>query len=199
MFNYIINWDKTIKENIPVFFHTVFRLSWITALIKPFKVMHAEFLILRDDYMYKVRYNSQVIYLERILNDKFDSVNRAIYITDLNQINEEYWYQNIESKPANYLYSNWNVGTAYLIGEYAVDGNTVYIAIANNSGLQPSANLIEWEVYKANKFLYLKSEFNLSGGFIVNVPSALVYNDSMMRAIINYYRFASKQYVINLY
>ncbi|MCE9539757.1 MAG: hypothetical protein K8R85_11135 [Bacteroidetes bacterium] len=199
MFNYIINWDKIIKENLPVFFHKLFRLAWITALIKPFKIMHAEFLQLRDDYMYKVRYNSQVIYLERILNDKFDPTNRAIYITDLSQVNEEYLYQKIESKPANYLYSKWKIGNPYLIGEYAVDENNVYVALTNNAGLQPSLNPGDWAFYKINKFLYLKSEHNSSGGFIVNVPIALIYNDSMMRAIINYYRFASKQYVINLY
>ncbi len=199
MFNYIINWNKIIKENIPLFFHKPFRLAWITALIKPFKLMHVEFLQLRDDLIYKIRYSGQVIYLERVLNDKFDPTNRAIYITDLHLLNENYLYRKVELKPVTYLYRKWKVGTPYLIGEFSVDGNNVYKALTNNTGSQPSTNSGDWAFHKINIFLHQQGEFNSSGGFIVNVPSALTYSETLMNAIINYYRFASKQYIINLY
>ncbi len=200
MFNFNINWNKIVKENLPVFFHTLFRLNWIKALIKPFKQIHQEFLIIREDYILKVAYNGQTLYLEKLLNDTFDNTLRRIYINDYGIINQNYLYKKSELMLPIYLYKNWDYTQAYLIGQYSVDGNTVYVALTNNTNQQPSTHVgSDWAVHKTITFFRKKVEYNISGGFNVNIPIGLVYDDARMRALIDYYRLASRLYVIVSY
>lgn len=161
MFNYIINWSKVIRENIPLFFHLSFRLNWINALIKPFKIIYSEFVITRAEYLYKVGYKHQKNYLERILNDRFDPSLRRIYLADNTTTNTFYLYKNIESKPPLYMYKN-------------------------SEGKPP---------------LYMRknSEYSTSSGFVVFVPSDLVYEEAWLRATVNYYRFAGINYSISTF
>ena len=98
MFNYTINWNRIVKENLPVFFHTVFRLSWIYALIKPFKQIYDEFTALRAEYILKVAYNGQTNYLEKLLNDTFDATLRRIYITDYGIVAVSYTHLTLPTK-----------------------------------------------------------------------------------------------------
>ena len=197
MFNYLINWEKIVKENLPYFLHSLRRLNWIYSLIKPFKIIAEEFITLMQEFIDKIAYNGRVIYLEKILNDKFDPVGRGIYISDALRTGSHYIYQKIELKPPYYTYSKWNHSIAYLAGEFCVDGNGVYVALANNTNKAPSTNA-EWKFHKPVEFVRSNAD-QVVRGFIVNIPTALVFDELRLRSLVNYYRLAGRNFTINLY
>jgi hypothetical protein len=198
-FNYNINWNKIIEESIPSFLHSLFRIQWIIALIKPFKMINSEFAQARIDYVYKVRFNSEIQYLEKILNDRFDPTGNGIYISDGTTISASYKYYKSEARLPKYVYWRWKPLQSYLIGDFAVEGNYVYQAITANTNKLPSINTSDWQYYTDVTFRYFRSEWNVQIDFIVNVPASLIYNSNQMNALINFYRLAGKRYKIVTY
>lgn len=200
MFNYIIDWNKVVKKNLPLFLHIAFRLDWITAMIKPFKIIYTDFLVIKQEYIYKVGFTGQACYLQTILNQKFDPNNNGIFITNALTVGKYYIYRRIESKPPMYLYRRWKPTITYPAGIFVVEGHYVYGPSTNSSiGIQPSLYPGIFPVYKKINFLRKRSEFNLQYDFIVNIPSTLVYNSLHLRAVLDYYRLAGKRYQIVLY
>ncbi len=61
---------------------TVFNVAWLKALVSPIVDLYNEFKSYREDILYKLSHNSQVCYIEAVLNDAFDVVERRIYISD---------------------------------------------------------------------------------------------------------------------
>lgn len=200
MFNYNVNWDKIIKQNLPLFLHILFRLDWIRSLIKPFKIIYNDFLIVKQEYIYKVRFTGQICYLKTILNQKFDPINNGIYITSTGPSGKYYIYRRSELKPPMYLYSRWQPLVSYAIGVYVVEGHYVYGPSTNtNVGIQPSLYPGIWPIHKKIDFLRRRSEFNLQYDFEINIPATLVYNSLHLRAVVDYYKLAGKRYQIVLY
>jgi hypothetical protein len=201
MFNYNINWLKQIKNNLPSFLIRSFRINFILALIKPIKNIYAEFLLIQADYIFKVRFNGQVCYLEKYLNLFFDPGN-GIYIDDFAP-DYFYAYRTSELKPPTYLYNKWQPTINYLAGEfaYADDGN-VYEAAFNNIGKYPVSGpgAAFWSgTTKKPPYIRQRAEFGGSISFIVYVPIALVFDINKMKAIINYYKLAGRGYLIQTY
>ena len=75
----------------------------------------------------------------------------------------------------------------------------VYKNLTGAAGTAPNGDAVNWQYQFDITFFRKKSEYNISGGFIVNVPAALVYNSGQFNAMIDYYRLASRLYVINVY
>lgn len=198
MFNYNINWTKLVKENLPVFLHQAFRLTWIIALIAPVKKIYVDFLALRDEFIYKVRFNGQVIYLERILNDKFDFTLRRIYIED-GPAHSFFVYRRTELKPDPYTYRIWKSTTAFAAGEFAVHANKVYKALVPNTNQAPSSNPSSWLFVKNLTFLWHATEFGITYNFIVNVPTALSLSEPGIKAQVNYYKLGGRTYIIKYF
>lgn len=198
MFNFNLNWLKIIKENLPSDYVNQYIIDFIKVLISPINQIYQDFMLMYQVYVYKIRFNGQVDYLEQILNDKFSPVIGGIYITDGGNANPNYLYRKSESKPPYYIYRKWNSTITYAIGNFSVLNNKVYIATASNSNSSPVL-LTNWAYHSDVKFIRKKSEFYFQFNFIVNVPSALVYNQTAMKAILNYYKLAGKQYKIITY
>lgn len=98
----IFNWDiLTIPEQeLPPRKVTPKRVDFLKALLKPLAVLYASFLIYRTSTIKKLRYNSQVIILENLLNDKFDNALRRIRIITVFDIDEPvYLALNSENDP----------------------------------------------------------------------------------------------------
>lgn len=199
MFNYEINWNKIIQENLPIFLQTIFRIKWILALIKPFKMIYSEFNSVMLEYIYKVRFTGQICYLETILNERFDPTGNGIYITNGNSNQQRYLYYRSESKPPDYIYFRHSLSQAYLTDDYAIDGAFVYKALSNNTGKKPSLYPAYWQYYKEVEFIYYRSEFSIQYDFIVNVPITILFDNKAMRALIDFYRLAGKRYKIITY
>ncbi|MFL0104985.1 hypothetical protein [Tenacibaculum maritimum] len=104
---YKIDYTKLIDWLLPTFKRTAKIKAYLKALLAPIVNLYTDFINFRKDIIYKIKHNGQVVYLQKALNDRFDSVQRRIYITD-GIINEPtYIYTHEEDKPV-YL------GTKYI-------------------------------------------------------------------------------------
>ena len=77
---YIVDFSKLIKLVIPTFWRSLKRLAFLNAIITPIKTHYNAFVNYKDDAIYRVSHNGSIISLEKVLNDKFDSDLRRIYI-----------------------------------------------------------------------------------------------------------------------
>jgi hypothetical protein len=85
----------------------------IRALVYPLVLIHNAFIRYRDLKLYEIHINYQVCYLEAFLNDRYDFVNRNIYIADAEIADAVYLYQDEELKPM-YLYTDAEDRPVYL-------------------------------------------------------------------------------------
>lgn len=105
---YNINWRKFIIENLEVDLRRVKTVKWLEVLFKPIIWLHIEFLAYRTQALYKVNHNSQICYLQAVLNDSFDNIQRRIIIRNA-KIKEPLWfYEPEENKPVVFYESEDN-------------------------------------------------------------------------------------------
>jgi hypothetical protein len=199
IFNYSVDWLTKVKQNLPILLRLPKRIDWIIALIKPIKDLYADFLIIQRDNYYAIRFTSQILYLQKLLNDLFDPTGNGIYITDYGLIPRVFLYNKIENNTPFYLYNKWDSTVTYATGEFSIHGQTVWKAQASSTNVTPGTDPSKWRAYKDKPYLRNKSEYALSGGFVINIPSALVYNDEQLRAIVDSYKFAGRYYIIVFY
>ena len=125
------NWDiDTWAQNeIPAEMRQLKWMKFILVLVKPVKLLYAPFLTFRATMKKKLRYNSQTIVLENLLNDMFDNTLRRIRITttyDVTpnvfvftaaELEQTYIYTAAEvaadPTKAVYLYTNPELGVYY--------------------------------------------------------------------------------------
>ncbi|MDP1812327.1 MAG: hypothetical protein Q8K66_13075 [Sediminibacterium sp.] len=97
MFNFSFN--KLQNQLLPSFLRTPVTVGWLQSLIYPVKNIYDQFIAYRLDKLYELEHNGQVFSLENVLNDRFDSVARRIYLTDGLTKNRIYIYTRNENKP----------------------------------------------------------------------------------------------------
>ena len=197
MFN--VNWTKLIRWLIPTFLRKQKTLAWVDVLISQVKYLHTQFLTYRSDTIYKIRFTSQIIYLEKRLNDKFDNLARGIFINNVADVSRTYLYNKIEGKPKLMLHNKYNPATAYAAGEYAVYGIWVYRALQSTTGNTPDSSPLHWFEYKKRVILSNQDEFVQDVDFVVMVPTTVVFDLNEMKGIVNFYRYAGKRYLIQTY
>ncbi|TCI93694.1 hypothetical protein [Tenacibaculum sp. M341] len=85
---YNIDFNKQISLLLPTFKRKIKITSYLKALIKPLTELYKNlnsgesFLEFYKNTLYKLNHNGQVVYLQKVLNDRFDKDLRRIYITD---------------------------------------------------------------------------------------------------------------------
>ncbi len=114
MFNsYLINWRLFIARNVPREMRDTRTLSWIYCLIYPIIQLHDAFLAFREDQLFRVQFRCSVIYIEKALNDKFNSglpaytsgVPTGIYIDHpADRIINPYLYRTEEETDGLFIY-----------------------------------------------------------------------------------------------
>jgi hypothetical protein len=77
-----INYDLLRTQLLPVRLRTSKTKAWIRCLITPVKWLNNLFQAARQTNLYNLAHNSQVAYMEAVLNDIFDPSARGIFITD---------------------------------------------------------------------------------------------------------------------
>ena len=189
---------KVIKENLPLMLHTPRRLNRLRAAAKPFKEIYKSFKTAKDDALYKCTFNGSVIYLECALNDRFDKVNRGITISDA-FYKPVYIYGKAELKPNIVAYARWNNSTFFALGKFCFYQGHIYEATTANSNKIPGVDP-QWTLRNDLKAAVMRSKMNFNGEikFYVNVPSTVVFNINEMKALVNYYRFASLKFLIRI-
>jgi len=199
MFNFKLNSLKLIYENLPFSLHAPKRINMLKVMLKPFKVIHADFIKAKDEFIYKCTFNGEVLYLQTALNDKFDLINRGITIVDSNY-DPLYIYARSESKPPIMMYARWKSTINFATNDFCVTStNRVYQANAPTTGSDVPGVSSKWDLTtRTVPILRARSNFNGTITFNVNVPSTVSFNLNEMKALINYYKLAGKGYQINI-
>ena len=199
MFNFNINWSKIIKENLSEYFRGSNILSLLRVLISPFVALHLDFMQKYQVYVFKVRFTGQVAYLQKILNTVFSPNTGGIYIVNGQAITNRYLYRKSEGKPPQYRYKKWKSIYNYVPGDFAIYSNKVYKCRFAHTNIIPIASPFHWSFHKDVTYRRRRSEYNTQYDFIVRVPQIIPFNNAAMRALIDYYKLAGRNYKIEIY
>lgn len=96
---YNMNWDNFILDNLPIAQRRPITLKWLKVIFKCIARLHLEFLDFRNNTLYKVNHNSQICYLQAVLNDSFDNAQRRIIIKNAVLRQPLWFYEPEENKP----------------------------------------------------------------------------------------------------
>lgn len=197
MFN--IDFDKLINNNLDNFVRQPKFVNRLKCIVYEVKNLYTQFISFRDDRIIKAAGNGQVIWLEKILNDKWDNISRGIFISDPIP-SPFYIWKKTEAVPSVYLYKKFAPGHNFTPGEYCIGSdNIIYISAFASIGKDPIHFPGFWAGIGEVQYLRKKQDFLTSINFIVNVPNAVVFDVSEMTALIKYFKEASKSFTIITY
>ena len=100
---YNISLPRFVTLLIPLHLRKIELVSWLFALIAPYKELSAWFKIFRRDTSYTILHTPQVYSMENVLNDAFDPNERRIYIQDGLYKSAVYFYEPEENKPVHFF------------------------------------------------------------------------------------------------
>lgn len=194
-----VNWVKLVQLQVPLWMRRKRVVVFLLVCISGVRSLYATFLAYRKAALYNLRITGQTIYLEKALNDRFDFVDRLIYIETLEDASQFYLYNKVEAAAPVYFYNRHNPAHSYLVGEYAVAAGRIWKALVASPSDVPSSSSAEWSDEGERLYLLNKAEGQNSFDFIVWVPAGLVFDQNEMEALIDLYKLAGKTYVILTY
>lgn len=114
---YTIDFERKVLWLLPTFLRKIGQYQWLISLLEPLRVLHQDFLMYRRLSNYKLKHNSQVCYLQKVLNDAFDSEQKRIYITNGRFIQPLYIYTTAEDRPvylgSEFIYSESDLSAGF--------------------------------------------------------------------------------------
>lgn len=96
---YIINFKRLIKYLDATFLRKAKYVGYMLAAAAPLKSLYNVFLGFKDDAIYKVSHNSQICYMQKVLNDSFDDDLRRIVIKNAIIFEPSWFYHPEDNKP----------------------------------------------------------------------------------------------------
>ncbi len=96
---YNVNWKILALTLLPPKLRNNVWLRFFVTIFSPFIQLHNTFLNYRKSTLYWMGINSQVCFLEMMLNDRYDNAQRRIYIAKPQIFPAQYIYLRAESKP----------------------------------------------------------------------------------------------------
>lgn len=160
---YDIDHNKVVWEGLPVNERTPVRFAWLKALVSPAKYIYKLFAKFRSATNYNLAHNGQVCHLETVLNDVFDRTYRRIKVVD---------------SPIHY--------PLYIYLEPELKAVPIELASEIGSGIMPPPLLDPTALWKDSELE------DINAMFLVLVPTALVFSEIRMSALIDEYRLVSK-------
>lgn len=129
MFNvYNIVLNKLAEWLVPTYLRNGVMMAFVKACFAPLVVLQNDFLLYRKSKLYEIEMNYQVCYLESFLNDRFDFIQRRIYIEDASSKTSKFIYRSAENKPfLIYKRSENKPATIYTRGESIGDFTNDFI------------------------------------------------------------------------
>ncbi len=104
--NLFLNILELLKLLIPTKIRGEKFEAWIGSLLQPIQSLNTDFSDWGEDVRYNLRFNGEVMYLEHILNDQFDPVDRLIYIDDPDTyIDENFVFNKLEPETTLIVYN----------------------------------------------------------------------------------------------
>lgn len=122
---------------VPTFKRKKGHVKWLRALITPIITLNRLFLAFRKDSLYKLSHNSQVVYLEKVLNDAFDTEHRRIYINNA-IIREPVWFYEVDDNKPVLFYEIADNKPVYFREEAELSGDGIDFTVFVPSELQPN-------------------------------------------------------------
>lgn len=119
-----IDYTKLVRFLIPVLLRQRQHVAWLQAVSYPVNYLYQLFLRNRDANIYRLNITPQVVFLEKLLNDRYDISNRRIRITDALVYSSLYLYQEEENKPV-FFYAEAESAPAFVFTEEEVGLQTV--------------------------------------------------------------------------
>lgn len=195
---YNFNWLLFVRVFLASAIRKPRMIELFDTLVSPVKNLHTSFLAFIVEIIYKLRFNSQIIYLEKRLNDQWDNVQRGIYIENLNNASRFYVYNKVELKTV-YLYNKWKPTVNYVVGDRVTSDIYVWVCAVDNINVLPGINAVWTNTFKLRPYLLNLGEVLNQFDFIVWVPFNVVFDYNEMYATVLYYKLAGKRFAIQIY
>lgn len=112
---YKVNWNVFLLQNLLIRYRVPKVVAFLKVLISPINDSYYSWHNWRIDNLYKMEYTGQICYLRGSLNDKFDPLQRRIYIGEG------------EDKPTTYIYTEAEYQAVYTNTEAEGNEGTLYI------------------------------------------------------------------------
>lgn len=119
-----IDYHKLIRLMMPPRLRKVLHISWLQAITYPVNILYQQFRRNRDANLYRLSITPQVVYMEKLLNDRYDLADRGIRIVDAVSNEVTLIYQEEESKP-KFLYTETEAQPIYLFTEAEIGNEPV--------------------------------------------------------------------------
>ena len=112
-----VNFDKLFVLLKPTFLRKQVTIAMVNTVFSPLKTIYDDWYRIRNEHLYKLAHNGQICYLRKALNNRFDHIDRRIYIGNGNRYLRKYIYTHAEQRPEF-------LGTMYLhsVNDYADTG-----------------------------------------------------------------------------
>ena len=144
-----IDFDRLVIWNLANFLRRTVRAVWLNIITVPVRQVYTQFLAFREKSLYKLAHNSQVVYLQKVLNDKFDNTDRRISIRNSNILEPVWHYDTQEQKPV-YYYKTGDKKPVYFRSQADFDRLNsdfeVIIPLALKPATQPEVDAFELQV-----------------------------------------------------
>jgi len=105
---YIIDYNKFVVERIPEDVRVPEVIQYLLCLIVPIVWLYDRFVAFRNYINYTLTITPQVVFIEMMLNNRYDTLLRRIYLRDGVDYNAIYFYTRAEAKP-KYFYARSEV------------------------------------------------------------------------------------------
>lgn len=119
-----INYHKLIRLLMPPRLRKVVHIAWLHSLTYPVNMLYQQYRRNRDANLYRLSITPQVVYMEKLLNDRYDRSNRGIRIADAVSNEVTLIYQEEESKP-KFLYTESEAQPIYIFTESEIGNEPV--------------------------------------------------------------------------
>ena len=96
---FYLNWNRLTTFFIPKVLRKTLILTFINSAVLPLKANHIAFLSFKKNTEYILKHNGQVVYLQKMLNDKFDKNERRIKVDNVKPIIPLRLYYVEDAKP----------------------------------------------------------------------------------------------------
>lgn len=139
---YNINWEEFIRDKIPPELRTPIFEKYVLSLTEANRQLFYQFLAFRIQAIYKVSHNSQVVYLQKMLNDKFDPVARRIRVANA-VIKEPVWFFEVDDDKPVWFYNPEDNNPVDFNEESDLLGDNVDFRVLVPIQLKPSTAIAE--------------------------------------------------------
>ncbi len=208
MYKYFFDQPTLLRVLLPIKLRLEHSFNFLREMLIPLDKIVGELDQIHKAKRYDMSMSCQIMYLEQLLNDKFNKSNLypAITITDNLGSDEPAYMGNYEEEQAAiYLGNLWDVAVEYNAGDEVINKNLVWQCLQANSGNEPGLESEYWkpptEPQEEVQFIGNIDGYNSGMYFIVNITTsnyAAIEHDAIS-AILNKHKLYGITYTYNIY